>query len=587
MSCKYQIDCFRCRPGATLGGVRRTTLASVVGGVLAAGSLQAATITVSSLEDGSVADECTLRDAIRSANANQAFGACAAGSPDDMDRIEFELGLAGTIQLQADANGSPLWDGSHLLIGQSIQIVGPTDANGDSAISVVGTGASPVFHVGFETDRAEFHRLTISGGHAPPSPPYDQGYGGGILSFGRSLLLEDTVIAGNSSASGGGGVWHDPVFDNGELTARNCRFSDNLTSVSRDGSGGAMAVRDSVVTISGCEFSDNQAGSETANGDGGALSIEDAISVDLVDSNFYTNTARGGQGGAVHIEGSESQLFLAGNLLEYNQADLQGGGLSIQDLTVAGQAPSDLAFVNNEIFSNLSGDRGGGLYLAGGLGDLTFNGDAVRANRSEFWGGGVFLRLAGSRLDWQGGWASNNLAERDGGGGLAIAASDGSIQIDRVQVSLNTANDGRGGGMLIMPLYGSTAPASIVIENSLVFGNSAAGGGGVGLQFPNSTGLQVVTTNNEWSGNRAVGADFFGEAGAIFFDGGDKSLLVVSNSTVSGNESAGPGGGIFARGDGDLSVKYSTLAGNQSTGGWPSHLEPWPGMPGAQQHRRG
>ena len=151
-----------------------------------AGSLQAATITVSSLEDGSVADECTLRDAIRSANANQAFGACAAGSPDDMDRIEFELGLAGTIQLQADANGSPLWDGSHLLIGQSIQIVGPTDANGGSAISIVGTGASPVFHVGFETDRAEFHRLTISGGHAPPSPPYDHGYGGGILSV-RSL----------------------------------------------------------------------------------------------------------------------------------------------------------------------------------------------------------------------------------------------------------------------------------------------------------------------------------------------------------------------------------------------------------------
>lgn len=60
--------------------------------------LTAATITVTTLEDGSIGEACTLRDALRAAGNNAPHAGCAAGEAGH-DEIVFTPGLTGTLAL--------------------------------------------------------------------------------------------------------------------------------------------------------------------------------------------------------------------------------------------------------------------------------------------------------------------------------------------------------------------------------------------------------------------------------------------------------------------------------------------------------
>ena len=531
-----------------------------IGGMLAAGSLQAATITVTTLEDDFIPNECSLRAAIASANSNSPINACEAGSAVDADQVVFEPDLAGALQLAAGLPVKNFWDGSQLRIDESVEIVGPVDAAGDNAVTIVGTGAAPVVYITSPADRVQLQRLTISGGYSPAEPPVRRGYGGGVLSYGRELELVDTVITGNSSARAGGGVWHQPGVEDGRLTALYCEFSENSTALAIDGSGGGMAVRNSVVSVSGCVFSDNQAGGPDSDGSGGALSIQASDPAEVILSEFYSNSAFGGQGGALHVQAAESQVYLAVNRFEFNQADIQGGGLSIQDLTPPGQEPFELGMVKNDFFSNESSGPGGGFYLSSGPGEVSIFEARLTDNSAVASGGGAAIRLDGSSLDWEGGLVTDNRVQGfgSGGGGLLVLSSGGNIEFDSVGLIRNDSGPGCGGGLALSSLGGNNGPDSIVVENSVIFDNVGYCGGGADLFFPASGSLEILMANNEWSSNQAMEQN----GGAVFFSGDHDSLLVMSNSTISGNAAAESGAGVFAGGSGTLSVKYSTLAEN-------------------------
>jgi len=133
-------------------------LTAAIGSALVAGSLQAATITVDTLDDGLPSGQCTLRGALYAATSNSPSGGCAAGNT-EQDLIVFESALSGTIVLGTSGN---YYDGSTLPIGQSVII------DGDQRITIQGSGAAPVFYQqndssGPQANNVELSGLTITG----------------------------------------------------------------------------------------------------------------------------------------------------------------------------------------------------------------------------------------------------------------------------------------------------------------------------------------------------------------------------------------------------------------------------------------
>lgn len=538
-------------------------LTTTISGILAAGSLQAATITVTTLDDGFIDGQCSLRSAISAANSNAASNDCNAGSANEVDQIRFASGLSGPLQLQAGIPVQGFWDGSQLQVRESLSIVGPTNNVAANTIQIRGTGAAPVFYAAAQTDQLSLQNLTITGGYSPEDLPDRLGHGGGILSYGRLLSLDGVMLSSNGAARGGGGVWHSPDQNEGVLIATNCQFTSNSAGAINPSFGGGMAVLESVVSINNCSF----VGNEIETGDGGGLAILDSALTGVVDSYFLSNTAPNGEGGGVAIQSAQAQAYLAGNLFDRNQALSRGGGLMFFQEAQGEPDDADIQMVENTFSDNLSGFEGGGLSIDAGPGQLTFIGGQITGNQAQNSAGGAELLLNGTDLSWQGTYLGNNIASGPpGGGGLSVRATASELDFNRFGSFRNIAEDGCGGGLKVAPLIGLNGPETLMIKDSILLGNQADCGGALDLFMPASNPIQVLLQNNEWSGNRALGERLNGQGGALFFDPGDDSLLILSNSTLSGNQAAVSGGGIFAADGTQLSIKYSTLAHNQASG---------------------
>jgi hypothetical protein len=541
----------------------RSALAGGIGLALAAGSLQAATITVDTLSDGFLDGQCTLRSAIAAANANAAVDGCASGSAIDIDRIEFAAGLTGTLSTVAGVPVQNFWDGSQLRITESVTIAGRENGVDVNDVTINGTGAAPVIYITAAADQVTLENLTITGGYSPEDLPGRLGYGGGVLSYGRQLTLDGTVINNNRSVRGGGGLWHQPGVDNGVLIARDCLFALNRTTVDGLGEGGALAVEDSVVTINNCIFSTNESERE-----GGAVRVEDSALTGIVDSYFLGNTSTGDKGGALAISTTQPNVYLAGNTFDNNAAAVLGGAVSIVQRYVVDPAPADVQLIDNLIENSESGGNGGGFFLSVSAGELLIEDTRLVDNVAQGSGGGGRLELIGTQLTWRRSSLSGNSASGyAGGGGLEVRASEAQLDFERFSAFNNRADNGCGGGMTITSLQGNSGPDSIVFDDSIWFNNVGDCGGAIDVFLPLSESVQVLLDSNELTSNDALGLRLNGHGGAVAFSAGDNSLLVVSNSTLSGNTAALEGGGIYASNSASVSVKYSTFFDNRANAG--------------------
>jgi CSLREA domain-containing protein len=134
---------------------------------------------------------------------------------------------------------------------------------------------------------------------------------------------------------------------------------------------------------------------------------------------------------------------------------------------------------------------------------------------------------------------------------------------DVITKSTSTNSDSQGGG------GGVFAEGPTAIISSTISGNTAAHGGGVEINpayFGSSEpkyGLTLTIERSTIADNHALdgssGAGPVGGGGGVAAYG---SELVVRNSTVSGNTSAGSGGGIADVSKYGLKVSQSTLSGN-------------------------
>jgi CSLREA domain-containing protein len=211
----------------------------------------AADITVNSLaDDADGADgECTLREAITSANNNTASGTatgeCAAGSSgtttDVINIGTSAVPVTGTVNLT----------GALPTLSTNIQIVGPgadkftvrRDTGGDYRIFTVNLGSTVVTISG----------ITISNGKAPSA----ESAGGGIRKSQGTLTVANTTISGNSADLAGGGIYSIQ----GDLTVTNSTISGNSATGSGAQGGGIFSATDirGVTTITNSTISGNTA----------------------------------------------------------------------------------------------------------------------------------------------------------------------------------------------------------------------------------------------------------------------------------------------------------------------------------------
>lgn len=142
------------------------------------------------------------------------------------------------------------------------------------------------------------------------------------------------------------------------------------------------------------------------------------------------------------------------------------------------------------------------------------------------------------------------------GGGAGVYSNLGTLTILRSTIANNAASDG-GGGLL-------TNASTVTLSDSSITGNSVANGGGGGIMsYAGDLSIDRCTIS--------LNSVRYGSGGGIEVSGaGDRSeIVVITQSTISGNFATHRGGGIEASNLSELTILQSTIVSNmgQNQGG--------------------
>ncbi|WP_239630272.1 putative Ig domain-containing protein [Paenibacillus sp. H1-7] len=191
------------------------------------------------------------------------------------------------------------------------------------------------------------------------------------------------------------------------------------------------------------------------------------------------------------------------------------------------------------------------------------NGAATYANGDQYGGGGIsaFINTAGMFT------ISNSVITGNSttgdilyGGGLNVAGEAGGKLYIRNTVIQNNQAEKKGGGMFL------EGDMDVEITHSSIDGNTARSGLGGGLAIEGMTNNlgSVLITGSTFSRNRADGTD------SAFSGGGGIHLnraATLTNTTLSGNTSAGKGAGLLVSNyAGTTTVNHATIYQNVANG---------------------
>jgi len=314
-------------------------VAAALAAVFASGTAGAATITVTTTDDGSVPGECTLRDAIAAANANTATAGCVPGDVGH-DDIVFAPGVTGTIALT----------GGELEIVEEASITGP----GAASLTVDAQQSSRIFSMtGDASLTTTLTGLTIANGRTTA----DNDSGGAIKCL-TALTLIDSVVTGSSTAGAtapGGGVFTATTT----LLTRST-VSGNWTEGYGSLGGGVMVVF-GLATLTDSTISDNWTEGDTAGG-GGLVEFWGWFDATLINSTI--------SGNATYGDASQAGGFAAGGNAFVINSTVSGnsthGYNSGDGFTDAGafSVTGNVTLINSTIVDNIPAQGGPSINLA-------------------------------------------------------------------------------------------------------------------------------------------------------------------------------------------------------------------------------
>jgi hypothetical protein len=279
----------------------------------------------------------------------------------------------------------------------------------------------------------------------------------------------------------------------------------------------------------------------TTLADTGAGSLRDALG----QANLRLNSADS----IVFQAGLTGTISLASGLGIFDSVSITGPGAA--SLTLAG---------NNTTFRLITGqiEGKGTLNLSG----MTLTGGTTASTNG---GGAMFLSQDTTVLD--GVVVTANTASAGPGGGISaqrganLTIRNSTISGNHATGTTNSVGNGGGIGMISPANNGASNGSIVLIDNSVITGNTAGFSGG-GLSF--RAGDFVTIRNTTVSGNTA-GAS--GAGGGVYF--GYNGAALIENSTISGNTCGFEGAGFYFYGHTDprgITIRNSTISGNTSTG---------------------
>lgn len=390
--------------------------------------------------------------------------------------------------------------------------------------------------------------------------------GGGIENNGGTINLTDVSVNNNTAGINGGGLHQSSVAT---ATITGGTVSDNTAS--RQG-GGLWNSDTGMMTINGTTIDSNTASGDDENdGGGGILNRGTLVIGDMATVSITNNIVNGisASGGGIQNRFGGTMTVI-GTIIESNAAIGafgSGGGIfnsamvTIQDGSqiIGNTASTDgggianfsnLAVDDSRISGNTASNSGGGIWNRGAT--MVQGGSQITGNSASSSGGG--LVNSGGTVTVQGGSQITSNSSTFGGG----ITNAGTLMVDAATISSNTAST-RGGGIWssgtatiqggtmitgnsaseegggLMNFLGSLTIDGVTIDGNTASGVSAAqGGGGVYNVQGTLTVLGSTISNNI--------ADGTSGSGGGFNNGG---ILVVTQSTITGNSAANEGGGIY------------------------------------------
>lgn len=465
---------------------------------------------------------CSLREALRNANTNTAFGLllgeCPGGSATQTDVIVLSAGQTYTLTLAGggdnagdlDIHAQPMVPSgnAHLRIRSS-------DPAQPATIQQLVAGERVIEN---DEARVELIGIVVRGGSTLE-------LGGGILNREGDLWLERSQLFGNSALDGGA------LANNGVVTLLDSEILANSASSGRGG--GALNQDGGTLTVLNSEFNSNVArlGGGIANLDGSELLIRSG-------SRFRVNRAEGtthnnGNGGAIHSS-TNANLDIEGADFEENVATSPilsagsgtGGAISTSSL---GFSVRDSRFVANTSRSN-----GGAIHWIGG-GQMDVRLSRFIENHAVEGGGGA---ISGLSMDCRNCLFDRNVAHSDGG------AISGTFAMLHETTALGNESGARGGAFRLQGLE---------FSDGVMIGNRAEGPGGAAY----------VAGHAVFERCRAEGNTSEEAGGAVhLFGTPEQERARIENCLFFGNATLDKGGAIFARHDANLT--NVTVSGNSA-----------------------
>ena len=319
-----------------------------------------------------------------------------------------------------------------------------------------------------------------------------------IVSPEAVLKVSDSTFQNNKADTQEG--LGGAIANGGTLFIDNCDFIFNEA----ENGGGAIYSIYGNLNIKNSRFRAN-----TAKSIGGAIDQESGVA-EILASNFQGNsTGEEGCGGAI---GTEGTLYIEASELNSNEGYAGGA--------ICGSPDSLIEIKNSRLNGNTAYYIGGGIDSSG---QVLLENSELSENKMDFAGGGI-----------------------SSGGDLIIKNS--SIRGNK---PLDSENDFSRGGAI------SIEGSDLVIENSSILDNEAFKAAGIDNCSPRS-----IILNSTLANNKAVGIYNEEEATAGAIDhacGGD---LLISNSTISGNQANGNAAGIATTDSGSLVLNNVTISNN-------------------------
>ncbi len=334
--------------------------------------------------------------------------------------------------------------------------------------------------------------------------------------------------------------------------------------------GGGFAIDNAVVQLKALTITGNETVGGNGNGEvggGGIYALHADVSMQNVTVSENSVTGSSNDGGGILVR--YGSLTMDGCHVEGNTAPDCGGGMILRH--------SELNAANS-FFENNTAPQGAGIYFNDASGDAEegcsgkhehlITDSTISGNIASNIGGGMYVGTT-SNLTLR----NSKLLNNDGAtqGGAIVAYSAGTIELDRVSVSENTAQSGAGlytmctavcntdirllngtaidankatgyGGGIYA--YAIANTLSVTAENSSVSGNTAAGGAGIFTYKSGSAVINVDLQSGAVMHDNNANDATTGMGGAIYAS--ESNINIAANSAVYNNTAAGYGGGIYA-----------------------------------------